>query len=409
MYIRAGRLITGADHEVVEDGAVRIEEGKIVAAGPATEVLPPAGAEASVVRYDDATILPGLIDAHVHLTIRRGETVPRHAAEVTDEQALLLGVRAARQVLAAGVTTVRDCAARGRHAQALRDAVEEGIIAGPRILASGKPITTTAGHIWPISYEADSVTEVRRAVRQLVKEGVDFIKVCATGGRMTPGSIMGRAQYSVEELRAVVEDAHRFGLHVAAHALGTEGIVRAVEAGIDTIEHCTWLDLDSEGVAFDEEAARMMAAQGTVANFASNPPWQLLEEYDEAADQSLSAQPAGLVSRVRHRWQLVKRMRTLGVPVCFATDSGYGAWRDFHDLSYLAQVLVEQADFEPLDVIEMLTAAPAQAIGWGDRLGTLAPGKIADLLVVSGNPASDIRALHQVQAVYQGGVLAVGS
>ena len=152
-----------------------------------------------------------MIDAHVHLTLRRGLDTPLPAVPVTDGRALLQGVQAAQGVLAAGVTTVRDCAARGQHAQELRDAVEDRIIAGPRILASGPPITTTAGHIWRLGYEADSVTEVRRAVRRLVKEGVDFIKVCATGGRGTPGSVIGRAQYSTEELRAIVEDAHRLG------------------------------------------------------------------------------------------------------------------------------------------------------------------------------------------------------
>ena len=182
LYLRAARLLTGVDNGVIEDAAVQVEDGRIVAVGPAAQVRPPDDPAIPQVDYGDATLLPGLIDAHVHLTLRRGLDTPLPAVPVTDGRALLQGVQAARGVLAAGVTTGRDCAARGHHAQELRDAVEGRIIAGPRILASGPPITTTAGHIWRLGYEADSVTEVRRAVRRLVKEGVDFIKVCATGG-----------------------------------------------------------------------------------------------------------------------------------------------------------------------------------------------------------------------------------
>ena len=405
LYLRATRLLTGVDNGVIEDAAVQVEDGRIVAVGPAAQVPPPADPAIPQVDYVGATLLPGLIDAHVHLTLRRGLDTPLPAVPVTDGRALLQGVQAAQGVLAAGVTTVRDCAARGHHAQELRDAVEDRIIAGPRILASGPPITTTAGHIWRLGYEADSVTEVRRAVRRLVKEGVDFIKVCATGGRGTPGSFIGRAQYSTDELRAVVEDAHRLGRHVATHALGTEGIRRAVEAGIDTIEHCAWLDRDGEAVAFDEAVVESMAEQGLVASIAAGPPWEVFHRDKELAGNSSPPTTVARLDTMQQRWRLVQRMRELGVPVCFATDSVYGMFDDFHDLSYLAQALVDYGGFPPLDVIEMLTAVPAHAIGWGDRIGTIEPGKLADLLVVKGNPVEDMPALHAVAAVYQAGVL----
>ena len=405
LYLRAARLLTGVDNGVIEDAAVLVEDGRIVAVGPAAQVPPPADPAIPQVYYADATLLPGLIDAHVHLTLRRGLDTPLPAVPVTDGRALLQGVQAAQGVLAAGVTTVRDCAARGHHAQELRDAVEDRIIAGPRILASGPPITTTAGHIWRLGYEADSVTEVRRAVRRLVKEGVDFIKVCATGGRGTPGSVIGRAQYSTDELRAIVEDAHRLGRHVATHALGTEGIRRAVEAGIDTIEHCAWLGLDGETLAFDEAVVESMAVQGLVASIAAGPPWEVFHQDKELAGNSSPPTTVARLDTMQVRWRLIQRMRELGVQVCFATDSVYGMFEDYHDLSYLAQALVAYGSFPPLDVIEMLTAVPAQAIGWGDRIGTIEPGKLADLLVVNGNPIEDMRALHAIAAVYQAGVL----
>lgn len=412
--IRADRVISGVGKEIIEDAVIQVADGLIVAVGPAREVTPPVDPAIPELQYRGVTVLPGLIDAHVHLTLRgHASTSPTNTLPLTEmgqhtqDHALLRGVQAAQKVLAAGVTTVRDCAARGHHAQELREAVQDGTIAGPRIIASGPPITTTGGHIWPIGYEADDVTEVLRAVRRLVREGVDFIKVCATGGRGTPGTMMGRAQYSTAELRAIVVDAHRLGRHVATHALGTEGIRRAVAAGIDTIEHCAWLDQDGETLAFDEVVAESMAKQGLVASIAAGPPWEVFHQDNGETEQMSPPTTVAKLATMKSRWQLVHRMRELGVTACFATDSVYGMFDDFHDLTYLAEALVEYGGFGPLDVIEMLTAVPAGAIGWGNRVGTIQPGKLADLLLIRGNPIEDMRALHDIKAVYQEGKLVV--
>jgi imidazolonepropionase-like amidohydrolase len=413
LYIRAGWLIDGSADTAVEGAAVYVREGRVVAAGPLQEVGPPPEG-ATVAEYPRGAVLPGLIDAHVHLTMRRGETSVEHAHLVSDAVALLRGVQAAGQIVAAGVTTVRDCGARGRVAQDLRDGVRDGFVAGPRILASGPPITTTSGHLWALGYEADTAEEGQRAVRRLVKEGADFIKVCATGGGMTPGSNVGRAQYPEADLRAMADDAHRLGRHVAAHAHGTEGLARAVGAGIDTIEHVSWLDASGRGQAFDEGVAREMASRGTFANIASSPPRRLVEagrpqpeaspgERAAAPDAAGPELPTSGARPTVARWEHARRMLELGVPVCFSTDAVYGWWDDGHDLSYLAQALVEAGGFPTMDVLRMVTAVPARAIGWGDRLGQVRPGMLADLLVVQGNPVRDIRTLHRVLAVYQEG------
>ena len=148
-----------------------------------------------------------------------------------------------------------------------------------------------------------------------------------------------------------------------------------------------------------------MAVQGLVASIAAGPPWEVFHQDKELAGNSSPPTTVARLETMQVRWRLIQRMRELGVQVCFATDSVYGMFEDFHDLSYLAQALVDYGDFPPLDVIEMLTAVPAHAIGWGDRIGTIEPGKLADLLVVNGNPIEDMRALHAVAAVYQAGVM----
>ena len=176
------------------------------------------------------------------------------------------------------MTTVRDCGSRGTFLGALRDGIAAGLLPGPRLLVCGPPLTSTAGHLWVCGGEVDTAEGARALVRRLVKEGADFIKVMATGGRMTPGTNVGRAQFSVAELRAIVEDAHRLGRRVAAHCLGTEGIANAVEAGVDTVEHCDWLDAGGEAVAFDEGVARRMAERGIYRNMAAQPNRVLAEK-----------------------------------------------------------------------------------------------------------------------------------
>ena len=403
-YITAAHLITGRPGEVIEHGAVCVEGGRIVAAGPVDQVPRPPDPVAAV-HFEGATLLPGLIDAHVHLTIRRGESTVGHMTQVSDEMALLRGVQTAGRVLRAGVTTVRDCGTRGRLAQALRDGVQQGLISGPRILASGPPVTTTAGHLWALGYESDTADEIRQSIRRLVKEGADFIKICATGGGMTPGSVNGRAQYSVDELRAAVAEAHRLGRHVAAHVHGTEGIARAVAAQVDTLEHCTWLDWTATRTEFDEDVVREMAAHHLVADIASSPPREFIDAAwrPDGTEQIDRHGPASALTR----WKLAQRMQALGVDVCFSTDAIPGWWDDGHDLSYLAQSLVEVAGYDPLDVLRMITAVPARAIGLGDTLGTIETGRMADLLVVDGNPVAEIKDLHRVRAVYQTGTAVV--
>jgi imidazolonepropionase-like amidohydrolase len=388
----------------IADGAVLVQDGRIVAAGRAAEV--PAPADAEVVDYADAAILPGLIDAHVHLMYRQGESIFEHARAFDDHQLLVRAAYHARLVLEAGVTTVRDCGSRGTFLTALRDGIAAGMLPGPRLLTCGPPVTTTAGHLWVCGGEVDSVPAARTLVRRLVKEGVDFIKVMATGGRMTPGTNVGRAQFSVEELRAIVDDAHRLGRHVAAHCLGTEGLANAVAAGVDTVEHGNWLDPSGDAVAFDEAVARQMAERGIYRNMATQPNRILAEK---PLNQPLTPREHRQLEAMRERWYWFRRGIELGIPSFFSTDAIFGQWDErCTDLPWLTVSIAERGGITPAEALCMVTRLPAEAIGLGQDVGTLAPGKVADLLVVRGNVLDSIRQLLQVVAVYQEGRLVSG-
>jgi imidazolonepropionase-like amidohydrolase len=249
----------------------------------------------------------------------------------------------------------------------------------------------------------DSAAEGTKLVRRLVKEDVDFVKIMATGGRMTPGSNLGRAQFSVEELRAMVDDAHRLGRHVAAHCLGVEGMRHAVEAGVDTIEHGNWLDESGDRHAFDEELAKRMAARGTYRNMATQPDRELAEL---PLNRALTEAQRRRLEAAQERWYWFRRGIELGVPSFFSTDAIYGQWDDAcTDLPWLTVLIGERGGVGAYDALRMVTDIPAQAIGVGADVGAVAPGRRADLLVLRRNPLESLRALLEVEAVYQEGRL----
>ena len=410
VYLKAGRVISCAapaseGPEEILDAAILIQGGRIAAVGPAERV--PAPPDAKVVDHSDATVLPGLVDGHVHLMYRRDESIYAHAQSFDDHQLLVRCAYHARKLVEAGVTTVRDCGSRGTFLRALRDGIEAGFLPGPRLLVSGPPVTTTRGHLWVCGAEADTADEGRRLVRRLVKEDVDFVKIMATGGRMTPGSNVGRAQFTVEELRAMVDDAHRLGRHVAAHCLGVEGMARAVEAGVDTIEHGNWLDDSGDKHAFDEALARTMAERGAYRNMATQPDRELAEL---PLARPLSEAQRRRLELSQERWYWFRKGVELGVPSFFSTDAIYGQWGDdCTDLPWLTVLLGERGGLGTHEALRMVTAIPARAIGLEREIGSVTPGRRADLLVVQGNPLESLRALLDVEAVYQDGRRTAGT
>lgn len=401
VILKAAQVIDGTGAAPRRDVAVVVEGERIkgvVRQGSLAED------EQQVQDLGSATILPGLIDSHVHLMFEPGHdhaTVCQTLAGDSDELALLRAARNAELCLRAGITTVRDCGGRRLGTLALRAAARAGLARAPRILACGPAVTTTAGHLHYLGLEADTRQELLKAVRGLAKAGVDFVKVCATGGNMTAGSNGAAPQYTAAELALLVEDAHRLGLPVAAHALGTPGIRNAVEAGVDFIEHCTWLGSDG-GVDYDESIVELLVRKQLHVGFTfSGVNRSLLPASGLALREGRRA-----LEELQEKVATYRRMMAAGVQPLVSSDGGVRL-TPFGEFASSLAVLVIGCGCSPLQAIAAATSVPAQALGLGRDLGTIEEGKIADLLVVEGDPAEDVRALSRVKAVYQSGRLVV--
>jgi imidazolonepropionase-like amidohydrolase len=408
--VRGARLIDGTGAAAIGDALIVVDDrGMITYAGPRSgpDAPPLEGlSPESVLDAGEATLLPGLIDTHVHLTFGAAESacatlpqaplVPLVAQIRADDEATraLRAARAATAALAAGVTTLRDCGAAGRSPHALRRLVETGEFVGPRVLVSGAPVTTRAGHCWWLGGEADSVEEVLALARSQIRDGADFVKVMATGGGMTPGSNRVRAQYPVATLAALVEDAHRLDRRVSAHCHGVEGIERAVAAGVDTIEHCSWETADGNQV--DEAVAARIVRAGTYVGDT------VIGNHSRFAKEGTPRE--ALPEAARRRFELAAHLRTMGARVVTSSDAMFPV-TPFEDLPWAIVATALYGGLSPVEAVHASTGLAAQAIGLVGEIGTLRPGKQADILVVAGDVAADIAALARTRLVLRDGVV----
>ena len=378
--IRAGQLVQRPDRRAVPDGAVVVRHSTITWAGPAGQ-LPAEDRRLPVEDHPASTIMPGLIETHAHL----GSYTPHVSQHVSDPALLaqslhiLSALATARQLASVGVTTVQSLGARHYADVALREAIAAGVLAGPRILASGAQLTTTGGHSWTNGAEVDSIDDIRRTVRRHHKAGVDVIKVMATGGFMTPGTGPWAAQFSAEELRALVQEAHRLGKRTAAHAHGTEGIRRAVDAGIDYLAHASFVDPD--GVTrFDGALADAIAERGIFVDTCAPPSWPPVpgETFTPRAKQ-LYEHGVGLVAG-----------HDIGAVL---PPSGYT----------FGLKQLEASGIPRAEVLTAATTRAAAALGLSEVTGELVAGRSADLIVVDGDPLESLDALDALSRVVIGG------
>src|SRR6202046_3035866 len=394
VVVHAGHLIEVKTGRLLADQTLVIEDGRIVSRGTAAESKIPADA----VRIDlpNATLLPGLIDAHTHLTMEPKFGYERLAISVPREA--LIGAKNARLTLLAGFTTVRNVGASGYTDVALRDAINAGDVPGPRLLVSGPPLGITGGHcdnnLLPSEYHAvsdgvaDGISEVQHKVRENIKYGVDLIKVCATGGVLSLGDNPQASQYTLEEMKAIVADAHRLGRKVAAHAHGAQGILWASEAGVDSIEHGSYID--DAGIA-------EMKKNGTYLV----PTLYLGDWFMENAERNhvpdfLLGKAKAVMPAARKN---IAHAFASGVKVAFGTDAAVYP----HGLNAREFAVMVKLGLSPLQSIQAATVNAADLLGWTDRIGTLEPGKFADIIAIDGDPLADVHVLENVRFVMKGG------
>jgi imidazolonepropionase-like amidohydrolase len=395
--IHVGRLIDGTAAEPLDDAAVLVVDDRIAAVGHHNAV--PTPEDARLHELPGATALPGLMDAHVHVTLPPTIDPLKSLEEESDHDLVIRGAAAAERMVRAGVTTAYDCGARGRTAQSVRDAIARRLVLGPRLLVSGPAVTQPGGHCHFFGGEADGVPGLRAIVRRLIEEeGVDGIKMIATGGGLTPGTDSRYATYSVEELAAAADEAHLLGKRVTAHAHGVPGIRNVSEAGIDSVQHCTMLGEDW-GWSFDEGVAVAMARRGTRACPTISAGYR--NEVESGINiNELQPNPGAMD---RHDWWAnARRLIDCGVTIVPGTDVGINL-TDFGDELFLELEAYARIGVPPLDVVRWATARSAWHHGIDGVTGTLRQGLEADVLVVDGSPDRDISDLRRTQLVFRAG------
>jgi imidazolonepropionase-like amidohydrolase len=362
-------------------------------------------ANARIIDLGDATLLPGFIDAHTHIIGRPLSDPASDIAAVKDipAYAAIVGVSNARKTLMGGFTTIRVLGSPDFDDVALRQAITNGVVPGPRMQVAAHSFGITGGHCDENGFTpgledrdyrtgvADGVDEVRKAVRYQVKYGADVIKICATGGVLSEGDAVGATQYTLEEMQAVVNEAAKLDRKVAAHAHGTEGIKLAVRAGVASIEHGSFLD---------EEGARLMVQRGTFL-----VPTISAGEFVENAAKSgrltgLRAEKA--LAAAQGMRSSVRLAQRLGVPIALGTDAGVGEHgANGHEFT----LMVTWGGLTPMQSIVAGTSSAAKLLGWDKQIGTLAPGKWADIVAVPGDPTRDITLMEKPRFVMKGGVV----
>ncbi len=395
--IRAGKLIDVIGAKVLTDQTIVISGDKISAVGPSAGVKVPAGAE--LIDLSRATVLPGLIDVHTHLTGNPLLHGYRGLGE-SDMRAAMYGVRSARVTLEAGFTSVRNVGAGGFGDVALRDAINDGDFPGPRMLVSGYAIGIQGGHcdenLLPPEFNytskgvADGPWAARSKVREMVKYGADLIKICASGGVLSKGDEPGAQQYTLEEMKAIVDEAHKLGRKVAAHAHGASSIRDAILAGVDSVEHASLID---------EEGIRLARERGTYLVMDIYDDDYILQEGEKAGmlpESLLKEKEIGQLQRDNFRKAFLG-----GARMAFGTDAGvYPHGDNAKQFFYMVKY-----GMSSMQAIQAATINAAELMGWKGKVGSIAAGKFADIIAVEGDAAADATLLTKVKFVMKGGAV----
>ena len=389
------RLIDGTGGAPIENPVILIQGSKIVAVGREGDMTVPQTEDANKLDYRDKTLLPGLIDCHVHLCMSADDNPLARLYEDSDDILVLRAANNAQLALKAGITTLRDCGGRNRVTFSIREAIKKKIIKGPRLMLSGRPLTMTGGHCFFLNGEADGIDGVRKAARQLIKEGADFLKIMASGGGMTPSTTPKLPYYTVEELIVATDEAHRLGRRIAAHCHSTKSIEDVLEAGIDTIEHASFLPPDGRR-KFEPSIAERIVASGTYVCPTISAGRRPVRSVKQADEYKLRLQ-------MDMRGSNFSLMHQMGVKLIAGTDAGvrFTAFDNYP----LCLELAVAGGMANMQAIQSGTSLAAEALGISDIVGTIQPGKEADIIAVDGDPLEDIGALWNMVMVMKAGEL----
>jgi len=393
LIIKADRLIDANSLDPLVNSALVIENGKIVEIISQDKLKIIDTESFDIIDAGDSTIMPGFIEMHTHMHVNSENDAYKQVTTESNDLLLMRAVKAVRETLTSGVTTMRDLGSKNEIAFPIKEAVNKGVIPGPRLLVTGTPITSTGGHCNSFGYEADTKDEVVKAVRSQFKKGADYIKIMSTGGGFTPGTNMREAQYSVDILKAAVEDAERLGLNVAAHCHGTAGIKNCVEAGIHNLIHCSWLsENSSEMFDYDPEITNQIVEKGLFLD-----PTLAIDRLNQIRDPERYKIRSVIKDPVK-RFEILKDMWGKGVKFVTGMDSGMINAK-FDDFAVIPQVMVEDLGVSNMEAIICSTKTSADCLGILKETGTLEPGKSADIIVVKGNPLDDIKLLSNVENI----------
>ena len=383
-------IIDGNGGKPIENGFLLVEDNKIIKIGKSVDLN--LDNQVEIIELRGKTIMPGVIDSHVHITIDPDPDFTGFLGRDSYTKIVLRGLKNLKKTLDGGVTYFRDLGGYEFIDIELNKCLKEGLIDGPDFLASGKMITMTGGHGWSIGRECDGVSEVRKAAREQIKAGADIVKIMATGGNLTKGTKPGAAQLTEEEIRAAVEEAHKAGKKTTTHAHGAEGIKNAILAGIDCIEH---------GMYIDDEALEMMAEKGVYYVPTLYAPW-ICAEIGEEGGLDLEAVKKTKESTARHM-ESFKNAIKHNVKIGMGTDAGTPFCE--HGNGYVGEMkLMVKGGYTPMEAIVAATKVSSEILGINEKYGTLEEGKIADFIVLDENPLNNLDILYNIRNVYKNGV-----
>lgn len=410
VLIKATRLIDGTGRKVLKEPAVLIKGSKIVSVDTKQSFSITDTSNINIIEYPGKTIMPGLIDCHVHLISLGDGRAGDDLNLLPDEILTLQAAKNAKMHLQSGVTTVRDCGAKNQTTFMLRKSAEMGITVTPKLLLTGRPIAIVGGHLSYFGSPATGPDECRAEVRKLVKEGADFIKVTATGGS-TRTSFRHHASFTKEELTAITDEVHKFDKHVVAHCASSEGIENALDAKVDTIVHCMHIERDGT-FKYNKELTKRIVDQGVYVNptlhAIRHQVWHLenlkntkgLSEKEDIDYQSL----IGIYSS---HTKLVSRMKDEGVTLVAGSDS---AWLNYkmgefpHELEAMNSIGLSE-----MEVIKSATLDSARSCQIDAQTGSIEKNKLADIIIIDGDPTKDISAMWKINEVFKDGEIVTGN